>query len=163
MSKAKNNSILDSQEIFRKLLTSEQKCLVWIREVFSASSVVLFVSHQPHFCYELPCPFTVAICVRGLPSLRNPWANLVSITMGLNGRSIVNEAWICVDRFNCTPPTRSITLTTKVLWPMSSLILYRPILRTRVIYNYHWMTDDAFTSHGYFGMLCKFSSSVAVY
>ena len=53
--------------------------------------IILCVSYWPRFCYELPSEFTAAICVRGLPS----------VPMNRPAGSIVNEARIIVDHFDC--------------------------------------------------------------
>ena len=66
---SKNNSKLDCPEIFRVIYSFLNGSIQCELEVFSASFVVLFVRYRPHFCYELPCEFTAAICVRGVPSV----------------------------------------------------------------------------------------------
>lgn len=56
-------------KLFTELLISEWKCPTWIREVFSATFVILFVSYRPCFCYELPCALTASICICRLLSV----------------------------------------------------------------------------------------------
>ena len=46
---------------------------------------------------ELPCPFTAAICVC-VGYCQYPWTELLSITIRLKEGSIVNKAWVIVDR-----------------------------------------------------------------
>ena len=48
-----------------ELLISEQKYLVWIREVFSTSFVILFVSYWPRFCYKFILRKFTAIIYKG--------------------------------------------------------------------------------------------------
>ena len=94
----KKYSKLESWKFFRELLISEQKRLVWIRVVISASAVVLLwaigrtfvVSHHVHLL-----PLSVCIGYR-----QYPWTDLLSITIRLKGRRLVNEAWIIVDGFH---------------------------------------------------------------
>ena len=95
------------------------------------SHVIPFLSYWPSFCYELPCAFTAAICVHGLPSVHmNSPNEHHHWTQGAKHTEHSLDQFIGHDFFT-TPPSRNIT---EVLQPMSFLNI-KTVLELRIAIN----------------------------